>query len=254
MINDDIGNGCNEGGDEDDHDLATITINTPVFDLALRKTVAGGATSFVPGDIIPFAITVINQGSVDATNVEVTDYIPAGLELADDTWTTSGDNAVRIIENLPAGQSVPLSLNLRVSADATAGSTINWAEISSDEGDDIDSTPDADNTNDCHGTAPSDRTGVDAGADDNVNGSGDANNNGTCDAGEDEDDHDPAVVVIETPVFDLALVKSVVNPADEYFPGETLTYEITVTNQGDIDATNIVVTDYVPAGMTVAGG
>ena len=45
-----------------------------------------------------------------------------------------------------------------------------------------------------------------------------------------------------------------VNPADTYLPGETLTYEITVTNQGTVDATNIVVTDYIPAGMTTIGG
>ena len=134
MIDDDIGNGSNPGGDEDDHDLATITINTPVFDLALRKTVTGAATSFVPGDVIPFAIRVFNQGSVDATNVEVTDYIPAGLELADTNWTASGNNAVRTIANLSASQSVTLGLNLRVTSDATAGNTTNFAEISSAEG------------------------------------------------------------------------------------------------------------------------
>jgi len=139
-------------------------------------------------------------------------YIPAGLELADTNWTASGNNAVRTIASLSAGRSVTLGLNLRVSADATAGNTINWAEISSDNGDDVDSTPDTNNNNDCHGTAPSDRSAVDANADDRINGTGDANGNGRCDAG-----------------------------------------EITVTNQGTVDATNIVVTDYVPAGMTVAG-
>ena len=66
--------------------------------------------------------------------MEVTDYIPAGLELADANWTLSGTNAVRTIPSLPAGQSVPLSLNLRVSDATTAGEIVNYAEISSADG------------------------------------------------------------------------------------------------------------------------
>ena len=243
---------CEAGEDEDDHDPAVITIGNPVFDLALIKEVTGAATSFTPGDVIPFGITVVNQGTVNATNVEVTDYIPTGLELADSNWALSGTNAVRTIANLPAGQSVTLGLNLRVKADATAGDTINWAEISSDQGDDVDSTPDNNNNNDCHGGLG--RDSVDPNSDDRLDGTGDANNNGTCDAGEDEDDHDPAVVTIVPGVFDLALTKSVTGSSTSFAPGDTLTYDITVINQGTIDATNIVVTDYVPAGMTVVGG
>ena len=245
------GNGtCDTGEDEDDHDPAVITIGNPVFDLALIKEVTGAATSFTPGDTIPFGITVVNQGTVDATNVEVTDYIPTGLELADSNWTLVETNAVRTIANLPAGQSVTLGLSLRVKADATAGDTINWAEISSDEGDDVDSTPDSNNNNDCHGGLG--RDSVDPNSDDRLDGTGDANGNGTCDTGEDEDDHDPAVITIVPGVFDLALTKSVTGSSTSFAPGDTLTYDITVINQGTIDATNIVVTDYVPAGMTTA--
>ncbi len=245
------GNGtCDAGEDEDDHDPAVITIGNPIFDLALIKEVTGAATSFTPGDIIPFGITVVNQGTADATNVEVTDYIPTDLELADSNWTLVGTNAVRTIANLPAGQSVTLGLNLRVKADATAGDTINWAEISSDEGDDVDSTPDSNNNNDCHGGLG--RDSVDPNSDDRLDGTGDANGNGTCDTGEDEDDHDPAVITIVPGVFDLALTKSVTGSSTSFAPGDTLTYDITVINQGTIDATNIVVTDYVPAGMTTA--
>jgi uncharacterized repeat protein (TIGR01451 family) len=71
-------------------------------------------------------------------------------------------------------------------------------------------------------------------------------------AGEDEDDHDPAVVTIK--VFDLALIKTlgdgqplVVNPLD------TVKFDITVINQGQIAADNISITDYVPAGMHFVG-
>ena len=45
---------------------------------------------------------------------------------------------------------------------------INWAEISKDDGDDIDSTPDQNINNDCHGGLP--RTQVDPASDDRTNG------------------------------------------------------------------------------------
>ena len=246
------GNGtCNSGEDEDDHDPAVITISTPVFDLALTKEVTGWTTSFSAGDIIPFAITVVNQGSVNATNVVVTDYIPTGLELADANWTLSAGNATRTIASLPAGQSVTLSLNLRVKADATGGNTINWAEISAaDGGTDIDSTPDANNNNDCHGGLGRDQ--VSPVNDDRLDGTGDTNGNGNCDSGEDEDDHDPALVTIVPGVFDLALTKEIRNLADGYLPGDIVTYQVTVYNQGTVDATNVEVIDYIPAGLELA--
>lgn len=51
---------------------------------------------------------------------------------------------------------------------SAAGTVINWAEISADDGDDIDSTPDQNNDNDCHGGLP--RTQIDPLLDDKTNG------------------------------------------------------------------------------------
>ena len=197
----------------------------------------------------------MNQGSVDATNVEVTDYIPANLELADTNWTLRGTNAVRTIANLPAGESVTLGLSLRVKTDATAGDTINWAEISrADGGTDIDSTPDANNDNDCHGGLGRDE--VDPNSDDRLDGVGDTNNNGTCEAGEDEDDHDPALVSIEIPTItpSIAIDKtdgansqdedgSTGNDSQTVDRGDSAVFKITVTNDGTEDLDTIVLTD-----------
>lgn len=47
------------------------------YDLALVKTVVGNQTVFAAGDLVTYAITVYNQGDIDAENIEVTDYIPA---------------------------------------------------------------------------------------------------------------------------------------------------------------------------------
>ena len=70
----------NEGGDEDDADPATIEI----FDLAVTKQFSAANTLPVsPGDTVKFDLYVFNQGTVDAHNIQLSDYIPQGLILAD---------------------------------------------------------------------------------------------------------------------------------------------------------------------------
>ena len=122
-----------------------------------------------------YDITIINQGSVDADNIIITDYIPSALELADSSWTLSGANATRNVGMIRAGETKMFSINVRVRDNAPSGTVVNWAEISSDDGNDIDSTPDTDNTNDCHGGLT--RDAVDPNSDNRTDGTGDANNN-----------------------------------------------------------------------------
>ncbi|MBK7869459.1 MAG: DUF11 domain-containing protein [Saprospiraceae bacterium] len=42
---------------------------------------------FDPGDQVTFTIEVINQGTLDATDIQINDYIPDGFDLADTDWT-----------------------------------------------------------------------------------------------------------------------------------------------------------------------
>ena len=116
--------------------------------------------------------------------------------------------------------------------------SVNWAEISSDDGDDIDSITDDILANDNQPAAPG------APTDDVIDNT----------AG-DEDDHDPAGVSVEN--FDLALTKVFTSdtagaPNDGVIvPGADVTFTITVENQGTTDATTFDVTDYLPAGFTL---
>ena len=65
----------------DDYDPALIQIIQD-FDLALNKVLSIGQSAMVaPGDPVSFTITVMNQGSVSADNITVTDYIPNGCLL-----------------------------------------------------------------------------------------------------------------------------------------------------------------------------
>ena len=235
--NDVNGNG-KQGGDEDDHDPAEVPVEQ-VFDLALFKVVSSNGP-FEPGDNVDFAMLVYNQGTVDATNVQVTDYIPDGLTLNDPDWMQIGNEA-RMVTPFPellAGEFMSLTISFTIDSDYQGASIRNWAEISSVENandmDDVDSTPDDTNFN-----QPGENNDLDD--DDTIN--EDGKNGG------DEDDHDPAELQVNQ-TFDLALTK-IVDGAGPFVPGETVTFNIEVFNQGSIDATNVQVSDYIPSGLVL---
>ncbi|MCP4113612.1 MAG: DUF11 domain-containing protein, partial [Desulfobacteraceae bacterium] len=69
--------------DEDDHDSEGVTVGQS-FDLALTKVLNTGATPgpFVPGSVVTYTIEVTNQGTLDATGIQISDYIPEGMTLS----------------------------------------------------------------------------------------------------------------------------------------------------------------------------
>ncbi|TXF80701.1 DUF11 domain-containing protein, partial [Neolewinella aurantiaca] len=251
--NDDIdGNGM-EGGDEDDHDIETVTIQT--FDLALTKTLSPDQSSDVrPGDTIAYTITVINQGDIAADNVLVTDYLPADMSLIyeggvmgndDAGWAVAAAGIQRTLTvadgDLPAGGLAPgttasVEVFLTLASPLPAGSTVdNFAEISEATDENGDEQVDEDST-------PDDMNDEDVVDNDDIDGNGME--------GGDEDDHDIETVTIQT--FDLALTKTL-SPGQsvDVRPGDTIAYTITVINQGDIAADNVLLTDYLPADMSL---
>ena len=227
------GNGMD---DEDDHDPAIVE----VFDLALTKTTTN-VGPFAYGDVMTFDFTVYNQGNIPSTNIEVTDYIPCGYVFdaaLNPDWTLVGTDAKRIItDTLQGGDSTIVSIDLILQVCDEEGAWKNIGEISGsedDEGndttdDDIDSNADDDGTNDGK-------------MDDNsTDGSNADEDDSDYDDSYDEDDSDPVFVDI----FDLAQIKELVTPGPHAW-GDTLTYAITVVNQGNIPSTNIEITDHLP--------
>ena len=258
---DEVGEDGLNGGDEDDHDLAGVTIITPEFDLALQKQLADGTNvaNVDPGDTVTFTITVTNQGDVFGEDITVTDYLPAfGLTLADAAWTDNGDGTAEITLAGPLAPGASTTVDISFTVDAGADGPINnWAEISAatptdgagvtivdNAGEvlvDVDSTPNTDPDDDAQPTGPNDTTDDEIG-EDGLNGG-------------DEDDHDVAGVIVNGATFDLALQKQLADGSNlaEVQPGDSVTFTITVTNQGDVDGTDITVTDYLPAfGLTLA--
>ena len=61
--------------DEDDQDPHRPRI----VDLALNKKVPNKEPFYVPGDTVPFLITIYNQGNEPAENTLIQDYMPQGF-------------------------------------------------------------------------------------------------------------------------------------------------------------------------------
>ncbi|MEZ5048533.1 MAG: hypothetical protein R2766_02665 [Saprospiraceae bacterium] len=125
---------------------------------------------------------------------------------------------------IASGDNATVSISFTIDSDFMGTSIVNNAEISSADNDtnpdntppmDIDSTPD---TEDGECTDPNDN---DTAA---TNGS---------------DDYDPAEITVQQ-VFDLALIKTFASSSTTpIVPGSTVTFDLTVYNQGTLDAYNV---------------
>ena len=222
-------------GTQGDNSSQACTTVSPRYDLALRKTISstlalGETTSSTVvdiADVVPFEIRVFNQGNMVASNITVTDHVPAGFAFVaslNPGWVDNGNGRVsRVIAGpLAPGAQTAVMLNLVVDGDAAPGNLLNIAEISSDNGDDVDSTTDL-------------NPGNDVLIDDEIT---------KTPATGDEDDHDVASVTLRE--FDLALRKTTTSVTVN--PGDAVSFSITVFNQGQTAASHVVLVDYVPAG------
>ena len=102
-----------------------------------------------------YSIKVLNEGEVAGYATEIKDYIPDGLkfdEKDNPDWKLQKDGTVTTDKLkdtlLEPGQSAVVEITLTwKNSSSNMGVKTNWAEISADSGDDIDSTPDNFNKN-----------------------------------------------------------------------------------------------------------
>jgi uncharacterized repeat protein (TIGR01451 family) len=217
------GDKTDDPGDEDDGDAAEVNPN-PVVDLELEKSV--DATTALVGDNVVFTIDVTNQGPSDASGVVVTDQLPSGfIFVSADDANYNNVTGEWNIGNLAQGQTVSLNITATVNASNDADAYLNLAEVSSQNEDDIDSTP---------------ANGVDTDSDGNV-----INDDG------DEDDGDAAAVSVDL-TASIDIEKSTNGQDADTAPGvfilvpnagATVNWEYVVTNNGNLDLINVVVTD-----------
>ena len=210
-------------GEEDDDDFEKLVILPKEFDLALRKFITkindknitdrepnitssevgklinGNATfdngttaskkhskdklKVKIGDTVIYTIRVYNEGDIDGYASEVTDYLPEGLSLKENStinetfgWTNGTGNAIKttyLADKLISAMSSTstniqykdLQVECVVNDKATSNNLKNIAEITADKDkdgndvEDIDSTPDNVNEDDYEPTNPKDGRG-----------------------------------------------------------------------------------------------
>lgn len=193
------------------------------YDLALTK-VTTSTGPYVPGSNVVFDICVVNQGTLDAADVEVTDYIQTGMNfVSSPDFVLTNGVYVATIPSILAGNTECVEITLMIDQSFMGTSLSNDAEITADDGDDIDSTP------------GDDATPIDVGDNDDTS---------SMTGG---DDQDPEVGMIGQ-TYDLALAKTITSMGP-YASGDNVDFEICVINQGTLDAADVEVTDYIPSDM-----
>jgi len=103
--------------------IPPLPVTSP--DLTIVK--AGPTTAVKPGDNVPYTLTVSNIGTGSASNVQVTDTLPAAMTLVSATgtgWTCSGTSTVTcaLAGSLAAGATAPV-INVVTALSSTYGST-----------------------------------------------------------------------------------------------------------------------------------
>ena len=187
---------------------SSVNCVAQTVDLAIAKTGPSTATS---GQQLSYTITVTNNGQAAATNVVVTDPVPAGLTFvqagSDASCVLQGSNVVCTGQSLPGGQQKQLILNFQQMS--TTSLTCN------------------------NGTASISNTATVTSATQDSNTS-----NNTSQA---------VVTSLSCGQPDLTITKTGPSTVS---PGQTISYTITVANAGQLAAQNIVVTDNIPSGLT----
>ena len=175
-------------------------------DLVTVKTLASGDSTPAEGDTVSFQIEVTNDGTAQATNVSLTDTLPAGITFVSSSVSTGIYNATTGLFTIPvldAGDSAILTLTGTVDV-GEGGNTITNVTTAA-----VGDQPDP-------GTAGDDLV---------------------------------ESVTVEADA-DLVTVKTLASGDPTPEEGDTVSFQIEVRNDGTAQATNVTLTDSLPAGIT----
>ncbi len=127
----------NSVGTEDDQ--ASVTVTPAIADLSLTKTVNNATPS--ANQNVTFTITLTNGGTATATNVAVTDQLPAGTTFVSATpsqGTYNNTTGVWTVGTVNSAGIVTLQITATVT---TVGAKVNTAQVTASDQFDSDSTP-----------------------------------------------------------------------------------------------------------------
>ncbi|MDT5270100.1 MAG: hypothetical protein QOH49_2286 [Acidobacteriota bacterium] len=196
------GGGQTNTANDSSSDPTTVVSSS---DLSLSKTVNN--PNPIQGQNVTFTLTLTNAGPSNATNVVVTDLLPAGLTFVSatpSTGTYTSGTGAWAVASLTSGANATLQI---VALVGNTGTITNTAEVTASDQPDPDSTP----------------------------------NNGNPA----EDDRASASIGAVAPPS-IALTKSV-TPSGTQVPGTDITYTVAFVNTGGSPASAFVLTDPNPA-------
>ncbi|MFC1848490.1 DUF11 domain-containing protein, partial [Chloroflexota bacterium] len=192
---------------EDDQESVSLTVQAA--DLSVTKTVSNPTPN--EGETINYTITLANDGPNTATNITITDVIPAGVTYSSHSathGTYDSSSGLWSISSFANGASATLTITVTVDSGSGTQTITNTAELTAVDQADPDSTP---------------------------------NNNQPS-----EDDQES--VSLNVLSADLAVSKTVNDSTPN--EGDIISYTITLINNGPDTATNIIITDVLPSGAT----
>ncbi|MBU2947429.1 gliding motility-associated C-terminal domain-containing protein [Zobellia uliginosa] len=205
----------NDDGDQSEDDEDAISLRLQSSDLEIVNTVTPDSGN--PGDTLTFSVEVINNGTDDATGINLENYVPSGFTVTaiNDGGTQSGSTLSWLGLAVPNGTSQTVTFEATINVPTnTTGEYFNTVQVVAVDQLDPNSTPNND------------------------------------DGDQSEDDEDNAEIVLIP--ADLSLSKNL-SAASNPTPnaGDTVTFEVTVTNEGPGLATNVSVEDILPLGYTL---
>ena len=189
-------------------DLEESVVVNDAADLVTVKTLASGNPTPAEGDTVTFQIDVTNNGGAQATNVSLTDSLPAGISLTGGTisqGTYDAATGVWTIGTLNDGAIATITLEGTVDV-GQGGNTITNVTTAA-TGDQVDPSTVG-------------------------------------------DDLEESVNVVDN-TTDLVTVKTLASGDSTPDEGDTVVFQIDVTNNGGAQATNVSLTDSIPAGFTL---
>lgn len=214
-----VGPGADDLGDTiADDDETSLTITPQIANLSVDKSVSDATPDI--GDTVTFTVQVDNAGPSIATNVSIEDQVPSGYTIVggsvsnDGIFNLGGSEVIWSLTDIPlTGETLTYQATVNPPT-GTLGEYENIAQVTAVDQYDPNSAPN--------------------------------NDNGT----QSEDDEDAQTVV--PTAADLSLVKDI-SAASSATPnvGDTVIFELTITNAGTDTATNIVLEDIVPSGYTL---
>ncbi|MBW8242918.1 DUF11 domain-containing protein [Muricauda oceani] len=199
-------------------DAASDLVGITVQGIDLEMDIVASNTQPDIGEVVTFTVNMSNFGDVDATNVVVEYFVPSGytnITAIDNSGSVDGSQKITWFGfDVPVGaNTVALNFNATVlTPTGTTGEYTHTAEVIFAGQIDGDSPP----------------------------------NNDDGDQSEDDEDNIDAAPV----QADLSLGKSVVGGNLSPYVGSQISFEISVSNNGPHDATNVQVEDQLQSGFT----